>query len=206
MKPELDKDNMMTTTRIEINEEMRQARRKVAKNLLWLGIVGMMMLFGGFTSAYVVRHAKGDWLNFTIPTSFFISTGIIIISSITMNWAVAAAKKDNFKNLKLAMICTLLLGLGFVISQYMGWKSLVDQKVYFAGRDSNASGSFFYIITFMHLLHIFGGLIALLVCNFKALTEKYSSKDYLGIQLCAIYWHFLDALWIYLFLFLYLIR
>lgn len=196
----------MNSTRIEINEEMRQSRRKVAKNLLWLGIVGMMMLFGGFTSAYVVRHAKGDWLIFTIPTAFFISTAIIIISSITMNWAVWAAKKDNLKNLKLAMLLTLVLGFGFVFSQYIGWESLVEQKVYFAGRDSNASGSFFYIITFMHLLHIFGGIIALMVVNFKALTGKYSSNDYLGIQLCAIYWHFLDALWIYLFLFLYLIR
>lgn len=196
----------MEATRIEIDEEMRLARRKVAKNLLWLGIVGMVMLFGGFTSAYVVRHEKGDWLDFTIPTTFFISTAIIIVSSITMNWAVIAAKNDNLKNIKSAMLFTLLLGIGFVISQYLGWKNLVEQKVYFAGRESNASGSFFYMITFMHLLHLFGGIIAVIVVNFKALAEKYSSKDYLGIQLCAIYWHFLDALWIYLFLFLYLIR
>ncbi|MBL7891621.1 MAG: cytochrome c oxidase subunit 3 [Bacteroidia bacterium] len=196
----------MEATRIEIDEEMRLARRKVAKNLLWLGIVGMVMLFGGFTSAYVVRHEKGDWLDFTIPTTFFISTAIIIVSSITMNWAVIAAKNDNLKNIKSAMLLTLLLGIGFIISQYLGWKNLVEQKVYFAGRESNASGSFFYMITFMHLLHLFGGIIAVIVVNFKALAEKYSSKDYLGIQLCAIYWHFLDALWIYLFLFLYLIR
>lgn len=196
----------MDATRIEIDEEMRLARRKVAKNLLWLGIVGMVMLFGGFTSAYVVRHEKGDWLDFTIPTTFFISTAIIIVSSITMNWAVIAAKNDNLKNIKSAMLLTLLLGIGFIISQYLGWKNLVEQKVYFAGRESNASGSFFYMITFMHLLHLFGGIIAVIVVNFKALAEKYSSKDYLGIQLCAIYWHFLDALWIYLFLFLYLIR
>jgi cytochrome c oxidase subunit 3 len=192
--------------RAEMDEEMRQARRKVAKNLLWLGIVGMIMLFGGFTSAYVVRHAKGDWLSFTIPTMFFISTAVIIISSITMNWAVSAAKNDNLKGLKTAMLLTLLLGIGFVVSQYLGWKSLVAQKIYFAGKQSNASGSFFYIITFMHLLHLFGGIIALMVVNFKALTGKYNSKDYLGVQLCSIYWHFLDVLWIYLFLFLYLIR
>ncbi|MBI2269397.1 MAG: cytochrome c oxidase subunit 3 [Bacteroidetes bacterium] len=196
----------MDATRIEIDEEMRQARRKAAKNLLWLGIVGMVMLFGGFTSAYVVRHEKGDWLDFTIPPMFFISTAIIIVSSITMNWAVTAAKDDNLKNIKSAMLLTLLLGIAFAASQYLGWKNLVEQKVYFAGRESNASGSFFYMITFMHLLHLFGGIIAVIVVNFKALAGKYSSKDYLGIQLCAIYWHFLDALWIYLFLFLYLIR
>lgn len=196
----------MDSTRIEMDEEMRQARRKVAKNLLWLGIVGMIMLFGGFTSAYVVRQAKGDWNNFEIPTMFFVSTAIIIVSSITMNMAVTAAKKDDLKNMKRSMLLTLILGLGFILSQYLGWKSLVAQNVYFTGRSSNASGQFFYIITFMHLLHLFGGIIALIVVNFKALAEKYSSNDYLGVQLCAIYWHFLDVLWIYLFLFLYLIR
>ena len=104
------------------------------------------------------------------------------------------------------MLLTLLLGIGFAVSQYEGWKSLVQQHIYFTGPGSNASAQFFYIITFMHLLHLLGGIIAILVVYFKALAEKYSSTDYLGIQLCAIYWHFLDALWIYLFLFLYLIR
>lgn len=194
------------TTRTEINEEMRQSRRSVAKNLLWIGIVGIVMLFSGFTSAYVVRHGKGDWLSFSVPSMFFVSTALIIVSSISMNWAVAASKKNNLKNIKLAMLFTLLLGVAFIVSQYMGWKELVEQKIYFAGKESNASGSFFYMITFMHLLHVLGGIIALIVVNFKAFAEKYSSQDYLGIQLCGIYWHFLDLLWIYLFLFLYFIR
>ncbi len=196
----------MMEEEININEEMRQSRRKVAKNLLWLGIVGMVMLFAGFTSAYVVRQAKGDWLQFTIPLAFFVSTALIIISSITMNWALTAAKNEQLKNIKTAMLLTLLLGIGFVFSQYWGWKGLVSQHIYFTGPGSNASGSFFYIITFMHLLHLLGGIISLMVVYFKALAERYHAKDYLGIQLCAIYWHFLDGLWIYLFLFLYLIR
>src|SRR5450631_1041797 len=115
---------------INIAEEMRLSERKVAKNLLWLGIVGIIMLFGGFTSAYVVRQAKGDWLNFTIPFAFFISTALILVSSVTMNWAVASAKKSDSKSLKIAVLLTLLLGLGFVISQYLGWKSLVQQSIY----------------------------------------------------------------------------
>lgn len=195
----------MDATRVAINEEMRQSRRKVSKNLLWLGIVGMVMLFGGFTSAYVVRHAQGSWLEFEIPVLFYVSTAIIIVSSVTMNWAVSAVKKDE-KVFKIAVLVTLLLGLAFAVMQFQGWKSLVNQGIYFTGNGSNASGSFFYIITFMHLLHLLGGIIALIVVYFKALADKYSSADYLGVQLCAIYWHFLDVLWIYLFLFLYFIR
>jgi len=194
------------TQEINIDEEMRQSRRKVAKNLLWLGIVGIIMLFAGFTSAYVVRLAKGDWMQFTIPKAFFISTALILISSMTMNWAITSVKKDLNQNLKIATLLTLILGFGFMLSQYLGYKDLWQQHVYFTGPGSNASGSFFILIAFMHLLHLIGGLIALIVVYFKALGGKYSSSDYLGVQLCSIYWHFLDVLWIYLFLFLYLIR
>ena len=185
---------------------MRLSRRKVAKNLLWLGIVSIVMLFGGFTSAYVVKHSDSNWVSFTIPKVFFVSTAVIILSSITMNWAMSAIKKNNFSAVKTAMGLTLLLGVGFVISQFMGYRSLEEQQIYFTGPGHTNSASFFYIITVMHLLHLFGGIIALMVVNFKALNGKYSSNDYLGMQLCSIYWHFLDALWIYLFLFLYLIR
>jgi cytochrome c oxidase subunit 3 len=196
----------MMDVSIDVNEEMRASRRKVAKNLLWLGIVGIIMLFSGFTSAYIVRQAKGDWLNFAIPFGFFLSTALILISSVTMNWALASVKKGDTGALKLAMLFTLLLGMGFVVSQYEGWKSLVQEGIYFTGPGSNSSAQFFYIITFMHLLHLLGGIISLLVVYFKALALKYGPKDYLGVQLCAIYWHFLDVLWIYLFLFLYFIR
>ncbi len=189
-----------------IDDEMRQSRRKVSKNLLWLGIVSIIMLFAGFTSAYVVSHAKGDWIKFVIPSAFFISTALILLSSVTMNWALSAVKKGNNSPFKTSILMTLLLGLGFMLSQYLGWKSLVAQNVFFTGSASNASGSFFYLITFMHLLHLVGGLIALMVVYFKALAEKYKPSDFLGVQLCSIYWHFLDVLWIYLFLFLYFIR
>jgi cytochrome c oxidase subunit 3 len=201
-----EKNIKLQTMEIDIDEEMRQTRRKVAKNLLWLGIVGIIMLFAGFTSAYVVRQAKGDWQQFTIPFAFFVSTAFIVLSSATMNWALSSAKKNELKNIKNAMLLTLLLGSGFVFSQYWGWKSLINQHTYFTGPGSNASGQYFYIITFMHLLHLLGGIIAVLVVFFKALTEKYNANDFLGIELCAIYWHFLDILWIYLFLFLYFIH
>jgi len=202
----MENKNSQLNDRQAMDLQIKEDRKKVAKNLLWLGIVGIVMLFGGFTSAYVVRHEKGDWLSFAIPQLFYFSTAIMLLSSVTFNWALQAIKKGNQTGLKQGVLVTLLLGLGFVACQYLGWKELLGQKIYFTGPGSNASGQFFYIITLMHLLHLFGGIISLLVVVVKAGRNKYSASDYLGVQLSAIYWHFLDLLWIYLFLFLYFIR
>lgn len=187
-------------------EEKRQIREKVAKPMLWLGIISMIMIFGSLTSAYVVRMGKGDWLHFELPQMFYVSTAVIIISSVTMNWALASAKKNDLKNLKIASFITLVLGLLFVVFQFQAWGVLVDQKVFFAGRESNAAGSFMYALTGLHMAHLAGGLIALLVVSFKSFRMRYNSENLLGIKLCALYWHFLDALWIFLFLFLLFVR
>jgi cytochrome c oxidase subunit III len=187
-------------------EEKRAIREKVAKPMLYLAMGSMVMLFAAFTSAYVVRQQKGDWLQFEMPQIFYISTAVILISSVTMNWALASAKKNSFSNLKLASLTTLLLGAFFVVCQVMGWNILYSQKIVFAGKYSNAAGSFFYVLTLMHLLHLFGGMIALFVVWIKSIQGKYNSENLLGVRLCAIFWHFLDLLWIYLFLFLLFVR
>ena len=183
-------------------QEKREIREKVAKPLLWIAIVAMIMLFGAFSSAYIVRRGKGEWLDFAMPQIFYISTAIIMISSVTMNWVLASAKKNNLKNVKIASALTLILGLAFVMCQFKGWGALVDSKVYAAGKFSNPAGSFFYLLTALHVVHLFGGIIALIVVWVKSLLNKYNSENLLGIKLCAIFWHFLDVLWIYLFLFL----
>jgi len=123
-----------------------------------------------------------------------------------MYWASASLKKDQLKNVKIGVLLTLLLGIGFAISQYMGWKALTANGIHVTGVGSNVSASFFYVITVMHLLHLLGGILALLVVYFKSLMEKYSSTNNNGLVICATYWHFLDLLWVYLFLFLYIIR
>ncbi|MBK7183371.1 MAG: cytochrome c oxidase subunit 3 [Bacteroidetes bacterium] len=183
-------------------EEKRITREKVAKPLLYISMVGMLMIFASLTSAYIVRQKKGDWLNFELPQMFYISTAIIIISSVSINWALAAAKKNDFKSVKWAALTTLLLGVAFTITQFQAWGALVDQKVFFAGKYSNASGSFLYVLTGLHLAHLFGGIIAVFVVWIKSIQQKYNSENLLGIRLCAIFWHFLDLLWIYLFVFL----
>lgn len=187
-------------------EEKKITREKVAKPLLWLGMVSMAMLFAGMTSAYVVSLGKGGWLIFDLPQLFYVSTAVIMVSSVTMNWAVASAKKNNYKNVKLSSLITLVLGLAFVVCQFKAWGNLVDQKVFFAGKYSNAAGSYLYMLTGLHLAHLVGGIIALSVVWINSTRNKYSSENLLGIKLCAIFWHFLDVLWIYLFLFLLFVR
>jgi len=189
----------------QLSEE-RITREKVGKPLLWVAMVSMLMVFAGLTSAYVVRMEKGDWLYFDLPQLFYVSTAVIIMSSVTMNWTLSSAKKNDLKGVKRASYITLLLGITFIICQYKAWETLYSQKIVFAGNQSNAAGSFLYILTGLHLLHLIGGLIALSVVWAKSLKEKYNSENYFGISLCAIFWHFLDALWIYLFLFLLFVR
>ncbi len=187
-------------------EELRLAKRKAAKPLLWIGIVSIVMLFAGLTSAYVVRAQNGNWQVFELPSILIISTAIIVTSSLTMLLAQMAIKKDKFQLTSIYLFLTLVLGLSFFYTQIQGWKELSQQGIYFAGKYSNASGSFLIIIAFLHLAHMVGGLIALFVSLTKSLLKKYSSSDSLGIELTAIYWHFLDVLWVYLFLFLYFYR
>ncbi len=187
-------------------EEKRETREKVAKPLLWIGMISMSMVFAGLTSAYVVRQGKGDWLQFDLPRMFYISTAFILLSSVTMNWVLASAKKNDYKKVRLAAMLTLVLGFAFVVSQVNGWATLYEQKVYFAGKFSNAAGSFLYMLTFLHLVHLAGGIISLSVVLVKSMGNKYNSENLLGIKLCAIFWHFLDILWIYLFLFLLFVR
>jgi cytochrome c oxidase subunit 3 len=195
-------DNAISMETLTKAEEKRITREKVAIPMLWLSMGSMVMIFGGLTSAYYVRMEKNDWLHFDLPQMFYISTAVIMLSSVTMNWALSSARKNDMKGIKTASWITFVLGLAFVFCQFKGWGVLVDQKVFFAGKYSNAAGSFLYVLTGLHMAHLFGGLMALLTVSFKASKEKYNSENLLGIRLCAIFWHFLDVLWIGLFLFL----
>jgi cytochrome c oxidase subunit 3 len=183
--------------------EIKVAQRKAAKPMLYIGIVSIVMMFAGLTSAYVVRADNGNWLVFELPDIAIISTAIIVTSSLTMLLAQRAIKKDNYRLTSLGLLLTLLLGIAFFFTQLEAWKELTAQGIYFVGKFANASGSFLYLIALVHLLHMLGGLVALSVSLTKSLLKKYSSSDSLGIELTAIYWHFLDLLWVYLFLFLY---
>ncbi len=189
-----------------VKAELKAAQEKAAKPLLWVGIVSMVMLFAGLTSAYVVRADNGNWLIFKMPTIFILSTAVIITSSLTIFLALKMAKQNNNKGVIISVLVTFILGLVFTKMQFMGWSELTNKGIVFAGKYANASGSFLYVLTGLHLLHLSGGLIALLVTLKNSVKGKYNAQNTLGLELCSIYWHFLDILWVYLFLFLYYIR
>lgn len=173
------------------------------KFALWIFIASVLMIFAALTSAYIVRQSDGNWMVFELPDSFWITSAIILASSATMHWAYWSAKKDNLEATKLAISLTFVLGLAFLAGQYMAWGDLVDSNVYFVG---NPSGSFVYVLSGLHGLHIVGGVIFLLVVLVATFRFKVHSRSLDQIEMCATYWHFLDGLWLYLFVFLLLNR
>jgi cytochrome c oxidase subunit III len=120
-----------------------------------------------------------------------------------MQWAYFSAKKDELGRVKTSLFITLLLGVAFCVCQWMGWKELVANNIHFVG---NPSESFFYVISGVHLAHMIGGIIFLLVIIIKAFQFKVHKKNLLSINLCTTYWHFLGLAWIYLYFFLLLNR
>lgn len=182
---------------------LRQKRKeKSYKTMLFLAMASIVMIFAGLTSAYVVSKSRPDWLtDFDLPQSFLWSTIVILISSATFHLAVSAIKKGNRSNTTLFLLLTLLLGVAFVILQFIGFGQIVEQGYYFTGSESTITTSFLYVIVIVHLAHLFGGMISLLVIIYNHFKQKYTSSQALGIELGAIYWHFMDFLWLYLFLF-----
>ncbi|MES2836286.1 MAG: cytochrome c oxidase subunit 3 [Bacteroidota bacterium] len=183
-----------------------EIKAKASKPLLYVAIGSMVMLFAALISAYIVSMSETRWIKFDLPQQFWFSTGAIIISSVTINMSVSAAKKNDFKNVKLGALLTLILGILFIVFQFLGWSELVNQKIFFAGKQSNAAGSFLYAITGLHLFHLIAGIFTLFVVIYKSFKNKYTSEKILGLQLAAIFWHFLDILWVFLFIFLLLVR
>ena len=171
------------------------------KFALWVGMASIVMMFGAFTSAYIVKHAAGNWLEFPIPTLFYISTVLLVVSSITLHGSYYYYKKQHEGLYKGLLVSSLILGIAFVISQYMGWQELfalgVDMK-------ANVSGSFFYLITGIHAVHVLAGIAAIVVALIHAFTLRfrYTEKRKNRFELVVHYWHFVDILWVYLLFFL----
>jgi len=169
------------------------------KFAMWLFIVTVVMIFAAFTSAHIVRQADGDWLIYDIPQMLWVTSGIILLSSVTMQWAYMAAKKDKLEQVKLALSLTMILGIAFIYGQFQAWGQLVDAGVFFVG---NPGGSFMYVFTGLHVLHLVSGLLYLLYMLIVAFKNKVHSKNMLNMDMSTTFWHFLGGLWIYLFIFL----
>ncbi|MDV7186874.1 cytochrome c oxidase subunit 3 [Lutibacter sp. TH_r2] len=189
-----------------LENEYKQAKRKSAKPMLWVSMISMTMMFAGLTSAYVVSRKRYDWVSFDLPSAFYTSTILIVLSSITFILARRFLKKDDRMLTSVFLISTLLLGIGFMYYQFLGFSELMETGLYFTGEQSTVKSSFIFGITGAHLVHIAAGIIVLLVVIFNHFNKQYSSKNMLGLELGAIFWHFVDILWIYLFFFFYFIR
>jgi cytochrome c oxidase subunit 3 len=189
-----------------LEQEYKAAKRKSAKPMLWVSMISMTMMFAGLTSAYVVSRKRSDWVSFDLPSAFYISTVLIILSSITFLLAKHFVKKGNNQLTTASLVATLALGIGFVFFQFEGFGELMQTGLYFTGENSTVKSSFIYGITLAHIVHILAGIVVLLVVLYNQLTKKYSATNFLGLELGAIFWHFVDILWIYLFLFFYLVK
>jgi cytochrome c oxidase subunit III len=189
---------------INLDEPEETLSMNPKKFMLWLAIVSILMMFAGWTSGYLVRKAEGRWHEFELPQIFWYSTGILLVSSISMFLAVQYAKKDNFNALKIAISITFVFGLAFLTTQILGFSDLINNKLFFAGSD--VASSWLYALVGLHAAHVISGLVVLLISLISSFKFTANSKNLLRIQLCATYWHFLDFLWLYLFVFLYFNR
>jgi cytochrome c oxidase subunit 3 len=173
------------------------------KFALWTAIGSICMFFIGLTSAYIVKKgadiASGHWLLFKVPMPFYYSTLIIVLSSGSIFLAKKYFLKGDKKGYQISMLTSSLLGTLFIALQYLGWKGLINIGVYVGGSLSNASGSFFYVLSGAHALHIIGGLLIMYWMTIKAFVRKKNLQSKLGMELISIYWHFVDILWVYLF-------
>ncbi len=185
--------------------EEKKIRAK--KMMLWFGIISLIMSFMGWTSAFIVSSSREDWLtDFKLPNAFIISTVFIMLSSVTFILAKRALKSNNRQMTTVWLLTTLVLGIVFIYNQFLGFQEIIDLGYNFTGPTSNVTMSYIYLIAMVHILHVIAGLICLLVVIYNHFKQKYNPTNMLGFELAATFWHFVDILWIYLFLFLYFVR
>jgi cytochrome c oxidase subunit 3 len=188
-------------------DEHKARTARSYKLILLFAMVSMTMMFAGLTSAYVVSQSRADWLkNFELPSAFYFSTIAILGCSVTFHLAKKAIQKDEQSKTTIFLLSTLVLGITFIVLQFLGFGQIVADGYYFTGSASSITTTFLYIVVIVHLLHLAGGMISLLVIIYNHFKQKYNSTQTLGIELGAMYWHFLDFLWVYLFLFLYFFK
>ena len=186
--------------------ELRKKHRRARKMMLLFSLLSITMTFAGLTSAYIVSKARPDWLkDFELPDYFIISTLIILASSISMWLARKNVKKKLVSKTSFWIAITFLLSIFFFLSQFLGFQELINKGYYFTGAQSTVTTSFLYVLALLHLLHVFAGVIVLIVVFVNNKNKKYNDET-LGFELAETFWHFLGFLWLYLFVFLYFFR
>jgi len=168
------------------------------KFTMWVAIGSIVMMFAGLTSAFIVKSNQVGWKTVVIPKEFWISTAVIIVSSLTVQMALRSFKQREMNRYRSLIGVTLVLGIAFVVLQWLGFQELWAQKITFTG---SGAGQFLYVIFGLHALHVIGGVIALIVMFIKAFAGKVKLYSSVPVEVAATYWHFVDLLWIYLLVF-----
>jgi len=168
------------------------------KFILWVAIGSIIMMFAGFTSAYIVKREQPGWIGFSMPVIFWYSTGVMLLSSVLMQLALSAFKNREMGKYRNLIAITTGLGILFIVLQITGYWRLNKLGVRVEG---SGGGVFFIIIFGLHALHVLGGVITLLVLFFRSLSSRIRSYNAVPVEVTATYWHFVDLLWIYLFIF-----
>lgn len=205
------------------SSEAQKRRIHPHKFALWIAMASIAMMFAGLTSGYIVRQAQGDWRYFQMPVVFWVSTVLILLSSVTIHFALRAFRARQMPRYRLLVGLTLALGLAFGVCQFIGFGELyaVKQPIVLSESgnpgllttqtdlparavrvDGNPSESFLFIIAGLHLLHILGGIVALAMVVLRSWSRRKKVYSANGLEIAAQYWHFVDLLWIYLFVFL----
>jgi cytochrome c oxidase subunit 3 len=182
---------------MEIVNEQRQ-RIHPHKFTLWVALGSIIMMFAGLTSAYVVKRDQPGWTTFSIPRAFYYSTAVILISSLTVQMSLKAFKDREMMRYRNLLTLTGVLGILFMILQYVGFRQIWATGITLHG---SGGGQFLYIIAGLHAAHVLGGVIALLVMVAKAFVSRVRNYNSVPVELISTYWHFVDLLWIYLFVF-----
>lgn len=174
------------------------------KFTLWIGIGSIIMMFAGLTSAVIVKRNQADWQSYRIPSIFWVSTVVILLSSLTVQWALKEFKEREMRKYRMLMTLTGILGIVFIVLQWFGFKELWDQQGIHL--TNSVSGSFLYIIFGLHGLHVLGGIIALIILFMKAYSVRTRTYSAVPVEIVSVYWHFVDLLWLYLLVFFILIQ
>jgi len=193
---------MNTDTDEILKEQSGLAAFKAKKFALWLFIIASFMIFAALSSGYIVYTAAGidKGIKILLPQAFITSTVIIVLSSITVHLAYKATQSKDLNKRRIFLLISIVLGIGFFFSQYHAWQVLIEQGAYFI--NNNASQSFIYVFTGFHLAHILGGIFVLFFAFFRNLKKYSHVQNVNSMELAAMFWHFLDILWIYIYVFL----
>ncbi|MCS3798356.1 heme-copper oxidase subunit III [Niastella sp. OAS944] len=184
-----------------MTEAVSTQRKKIHphKFTLWVAIGSIIMMFAGLTSAYIVKGSMAGFETVTMPTLFYYSTAVMLISSLTMQWALKSFKERGMQQYRRLLTVTMVLGFGFITMQIIGFSQLWDAGSKLKG--PTGAAQFLYVIFGLHAVHVLGGVVALIIMFIKAFSARIRNYNSIPVEVMSTYWHFVDLLWVYLFVF-----